>query len=78
MDYAFLSLPVPPPNPEEMDQRPIASSDLYLSSSGWQTGIAIDIDSFVPLGTYTYIRFIAPPGDADGQTEIDGVEILPP
>jgi uncharacterized repeat protein (TIGR01451 family) len=78
VDYAFLSLPVPPPNPEEMDQRPIASSDLYLSSSGWQTGIAIDIDSFVPLGTYTYIRFIAPPGDADGQTEIDGVEILPP
>lgn len=71
-DYAILTLPPPPPNPEEMDQRPIPSSDLYNA-----TGVAIDIDSIVPPGTYIYIRFSAPPGDTDGQAEIDAIEILP-
>lgn len=77
VDYAFLTIPVTPPTPEEVDQRDIAASDLYLSASGYQTGIAIDIDAIVPLGTYSYIRFTAPTGDVDGQTEIDSIEILP-
>jgi uncharacterized repeat protein (TIGR01451 family) len=69
----LLSLPLPPPNTdEEMDQRPIASSNLYNNS-----GVAIDVDSIVPPGTYTYIRITAPPGDVDGQAEIDTIEILP-
>lgn len=72
VDYTILTLPAPPPNPEEMDQRPIAASDLYNSS-----GVAIDIDSVVPPGTYTFIRLRAPTGDTDGQAEVDGIEILP-
>lgn len=72
VDYAILTVPVTPPDPEEVDQRPVATGDLYNG-----TGIAIDIDSIVPPGTYTYIRFYAPTGDVDGGTEIDAIEILP-
>jgi uncharacterized repeat protein (TIGR01451 family) len=71
-DYTDLTVPVPPPDPEEVDQRPVATGDLYNG-----TGIAINIDSIVPAGTYTYIRFYAPTGDVDGGTEIDAIEILP-
>lgn len=70
--HVLLTDPPPPPNPEEMDQRPIATGDLYNG-----TGVAIDIDSLVPPGTYTYIRISAPSGDSDGQAEIDTIEILP-
>jgi len=74
MDFNILTIPVIPPAPEEMDERDIAASDLYNGS-----GIAIDIDAIVPPGTYPYIRFYAPtgPGDLDGHTEIDAIEILP-
>lgn len=72
VDYTILTLPVPPPNPEEMDERPIATGDLYNG-----TGVTIDIDGIVPPGTYTYIRFYAPPDGNDNQTEIDAIEILP-
>jgi uncharacterized repeat protein (TIGR01451 family) len=73
VDYVILTVPVTPPDPEEVDQRPVATGDLYGG-----TGIAIDIDSIVPPGTYTYIRFYAPTGDVDGGAEIDALEILPP
>lgn len=69
MDFTILPNPVVPP---EQDQRDVPSSALYNS-----TGIAIDIDSIVPPGTYSYIRFTAPAGDADGQMEIDAIEVLP-
>jgi hypothetical protein len=69
MDFNILPNPQVP---EETDQRTIPNSALYPP-----TGIAIDVDAIVPPGTYTQIRFVAPPGDADGQTEIDAVEVLP-
>jgi hypothetical protein len=62
----------PPSSPEEVDERPIATSDLYNG-----TGVTIDIDSIVPSGTYKYIRFYAPPDGNDNQAEIDAIEILP-
>lgn len=47
----------------------------------WQlynlTGIAIDLDGIVPPGTYSYVRFTAPPGDIDGDIEIDAIVTLP-
>jgi hypothetical protein len=61
-----------PQAPSEPDQRDIPSATLRNG-----TGIAMDIDSLVPPGTYTYIRFTAPAGDADGHLEIDAIEILP-
>jgi uncharacterized repeat protein (TIGR01451 family) len=70
--HTLLTIPVTPPDPEEVDQRSIASSDLYND-----TGIEINIDGIVPPGQYTFIRFYAPPGDVDGQTEIDAIEVLP-
>ncbi len=69
MDFNTLSNPE---TPQERDQRDIPSAELYNS-----TGIAIDLDSVVPPGTYPYIRFIAPPGDVDSHTEIDAIEVLP-
>jgi hypothetical protein len=69
VNFNILSNPQTPPEP---DERRIPSAELYRI-----TGIAIDIDSLVPPGTYTYIRFTAPPGDIDGQLEIDAIEILP-
>lgn len=87
MNFNGLSLPAVPPNPavppvEEIDQRDILATDLYTSSSGLSTGIAIDVDAIVPPGRYLYIRFYAPgpptyPADADGQMEIDAIEVLP-
>lgn len=45
------------------------------------TGIAIDIDSIVPPGTYLYIRFTSPTSgvgpDSDGDADISAIEILP-
>ena len=73
-----LQLYVPPPV-EEIDQRDILATDLYTSSSGVSTGIAINIDipGVVP-GTYSYIRFSAPAGDVDGHMEIDAIETIFP
>jgi hypothetical protein len=69
MNFNILSNPKVPPEP---DQRDIPSAELYNS-----TGIAIDVDSIVPAGTYSYIRFTAPTGDVDNKMEIDAIEILP-
>ena len=69
MDFNVLPNPQVP---EETDQRDIPTSALHNG-----TGIAIDVDVLVPPGTYTYIRFTAPAGDADNQMEIDAVEVLP-
>jgi hypothetical protein len=68
--YSYISSN--PQTPSEPDQRDIPSAALYGS-----TGIAMDIDGIVPAGTYSYIRFTAPPGDVDGHMEIDAIEILP-
>jgi len=76
MNFNSLSLPSGSPV-EEIDQRDVLAADLYTSSSGFSTGIAIDVDSIVPAGTYPYIRFTAPSGDIDGQMEIDAIEVLP-
>jgi hypothetical protein len=79
MNFNILSLPVPPPFAEEIDERDILAADLYTSSSGISTGIAINIDipGVVP-GTYSYIRFSAPAGDVDGHMEIDAIETIFP
>ena len=69
MDFNLLPNPE---TPEEDDQRDIPTASLYNG-----TGIAIDIDGIVPAGAYSYIRFTAPPGDSDNQTEIDAMEVLP-
>jgi hypothetical protein len=61
-----------PQVPQEPDQRNIPSSALIYS-----TGVAIDVDSVVPPGTYSYIRLYAPTGDVDGQLEVDALEVLP-
>ena len=69
MDFNILSNPQVP---EEPDQRDILAAELYNS-----TGIAINLDGVVPRGTYSYIRFTAPPGDVDHKMEIDAIEVLP-
>jgi hypothetical protein len=69
MDFNILPNPRVPP---ETDQRNIPAASLYNG-----TGVAIDVDAVAPPGTYTYVRFSAPPGDRDGQTEIDAVQALP-
>lgn len=72
VDFTKLPPPsIPPYSPDEADEREIPGSSLYSS-----TGIAIDVDPLVPTGTYNFIRFYAPPGDADGHTEIDAIQIL--
>ena len=69
MDFNILPNPR---TPQETDQRGIPATALYNG-----TGIAIDVDAIVPPGTYTSIRFWAPAGDSDGQTEIDALQVLP-
>lgn len=73
MDFNILPPPtIPPLSPQEADARAIP-----LSSFRNNSGIEIDIDPFAPQGTYSWIRIIAPIGDADNQLEIDAIEILP-
>lgn len=74
VDFNILPIPVMPPipPPQEPDQRDIPSANLYNS-----TGVAINLDGVVPPGIYSFIRIYAPPGDADGQLEIDALEVLP-
>lgn len=74
MNFNSLPDPVLPPEP---DERYISSDRFYPSPTGVQTGIAIDLDGIVPNGTYRFIRFYAPPGDADEQMEIDAIAVLP-
>ncbi len=71
VDFNILSLPVIPP-PNEPDERDILITDLYNN-----TGVAINLDGVVPVGTYPFVRFCAPPGDIDGQMEIDAIAIIP-
>jgi hypothetical protein len=76
MDYAILPLPgtAPFPPPEEADERQIPTSNFYNTS-----GVAIDIDSSVPPGTYSFVRITAypQPPDVDGFLEVDAIEVLP-
>jgi hypothetical protein len=74
MDFTIFVPPIPSPN--EPDQRDILASYLYNSGS-YSTGVAIDLDSKVPPGTYLYLRISAPPWDSDGQLEIDAIQVLP-
>ena len=68
-DFNILSNPQVP---EEPDERFIPGAELYNT-----TGIAIDLDSVVPQGTYRYIRFYAPIDNLDKHAEIDGIVVLP-
>jgi uncharacterized repeat protein (TIGR01451 family) len=81
MNFNILPPPIiTPPTipPEEPDQRDIPSASLYTDPvSGMSTGIAINLDGVVPPGNYRFIRFFAPPGDVDGHSEIDAVQVLP-
>ncbi len=56
----------------ESDSRSICSANLYNA-----TGVALDLDTLVPPGTYPYIRIIAPTGDGDGVVEVDAITPLP-
>ena len=60
----------------ELDNRQIDAANLY-SNNGFATGITIDLDPVVPAGTYNYIRFYAPVGDADNGCDLDAIQILP-
>jgi uncharacterized repeat protein (TIGR01451 family) len=59
------------------------SSDiLYPFGSGTvanpATGVVIELDNFVPPGTYPYFRILSPAGgDMDGASEIDAISVLP-
>lgn len=86
MDYALLPCPpdtepYPPGCPPggslyEPDERQIPPIYFYPYTPV-SRGVAIDIDlPFIPQDTYPYIRFISPPGDANG-LEIDAIEVLP-
>jgi hypothetical protein len=75
MDFNILPNPQ---TPEEPDERVIPGTSLYTDPiSGFQTGVAIDLDSVVPVGTYPYLRFCAPPDGLDGHMEIDSIAIIP-
>ena len=56
----------------ETDNREIASAFLWNL-----TGVAIDLESVVPNGTYYYIRITSPIGDSGDGAEVDAIEILP-
>jgi uncharacterized repeat protein (TIGR01451 family) len=64
---------LPPNTPPEEDNRMLATAVYFYNGPG----ITIDIDPMVSMGTYPYLRIIAPNGDADGQLEIDAIELLP-
>jgi hypothetical protein len=81
MDFNYLPYPVmePFPPPEEPDQRDIPTANLFPFPG---TGVAIDLDSVVPPGSYYYIRFSCPSSingipDTDGKMEIDAIAVLP-
>jgi len=58
--------------PGEADNCFILPGDLYNS-----TGVAIDIDSIVPGGNYSWVRITSPAGgDGDG-SDVDAIEVLP-
>lgn len=86
MDYNLLPCPSTAPYPPgcppggslyEPDQREIPPIYFYPYTAS-SSGITIDLDlPFIPQGTYPYIRITAPMGDADGQLEIDAIEVLP-
>ena len=77
-----IAVPLPAPNPtncnNESDNCAIDGTLLYNSS-----GIAINLDSVVPNGTYPYIRIISPPPptpltpeSGDG-VEVDAIYVVP-
>jgi hypothetical protein len=59
----------------EPDNHPIEGS--YLHTAGYSTGIRIELDGYVPAGTYYYIQIHAPSGDHGDGTEIDAIQVLP-
>jgi hypothetical protein len=61
----------------EGDNEAIPASVLW-ASSGIQTGIAIDIDPFVPDGAYQYIRIYSPIGGSNDPSQIDAIEVITP
>ncbi len=64
------------PTTIETDNEQIPIADLF-GTPPYQTGIAIDIDTIVPIGTYRYLRFSVPPGGNNDAMQIDAIEILP-
>lgn len=75
-----IDTPWPPSNPvdcsTEYDDCEIASSLLadYLGN-GIRTGVTIDLDSLVPVGTYFYIEIRLPANS--GNAGIDGIYVVP-
>ncbi|HET9913077.1 MAG TPA: hypothetical protein VFQ13_14375 [Anaerolineales bacterium] len=60
----------------EDDDRVISQNNLYPYPG---TGVEIELDGFVPPGTYTYIRIIVPWNDPSGNgCGIDAIEVLSP
>jgi len=60
----------------EIDNRDFSTSpdsDVLYNS----TGVLIELDGFIPNGTYPYIRIISPLGDDGDGCEADAIEVLP-
>ena len=51
---------------------PPASDVLYNAS-----GVLVDLDGFIPNGTYLYIRIVSPSGDTGDGADVDAIEVLP-
>lgn len=65
----------------EDDDEPIPSATLHMSSSGWSTGIEIDVEFGgtlpVPPGGYRHIRIQSPITSNNDGVDVDAIEILP-
>jgi len=65
-----------PPEPND-PLIPLTSPPLYRSTpDGIASGIAMDLDSVVPPGTYSYVRLNGIP-PVTGTAEVDSIEVLP-
>ncbi len=62
----------------ENDSEWIPEAALYHPSPPPQNGVTIDIDPFVPPGTYRYVRITSPGGqDTDGGADFDAIGLYP-
>lgn len=62
----------------ENDSEWIPETVLYHPWPPPQNGVTIDIDPFVPPGTYRYVRITSPGGqDTDGGADFDGIGLYP-